>query len=72
MADSYLYRQGASGQTRSVVSSRFKIYSSVVNVGRFVKMGVTSSFNISETKNVDAIRGLGYGDQIAELPSLCP
>jgi hypothetical protein len=67
MADSYLYKQGASAQTKSVVSSRFKIYSHVVGVGKFVKMGVTTSFNVSESKNVDTIRGLGYGDQIAEL-----
>ena len=67
MATDYLYRQGASAQTKSVVSSRFKIFSHVVNVGKFVKMGVTSNFSISETRNIDAIRGLGYGDQIAEL-----
>ena len=67
MATDYLYRQGASAQTKTVVSSRFKIFSHVVNVGKFVKMGVASNFSISETRNVDAIRGLGYGDQIAEL-----
>jgi hypothetical protein len=66
-ADSYLYRQGASAQTKTVVSTRFKIYSHAVGVGKFARMGVTSSFQVSESKNVDAIRGLGYGDQIAEL-----
>jgi hypothetical protein len=66
-SDSYLYRQGASAQTKSVISSRFKIFSHVAGVGKFVKMGVTTSFNISESKNIDTIRGLGYGDQIAEL-----
>ncbi|MEI6387905.1 MAG: hypothetical protein WCQ50_14830 [Spirochaetota bacterium] len=65
--DSYLYRQGASAQTKTVISSRFKIFSHAVGVGKFVKMGVTSSFNISESRTVEAIRGLGYGDQIAEL-----
>jgi hypothetical protein len=30
-------------------------------------MGVCSSFNISESRQIDAVRGLGYGDQIAEL-----
>jgi hypothetical protein len=38
-----------------------------VGVGKFARMGVTSSFQVSESKNVDAVRGLGYGDQIAEL-----
>ena len=65
--DSYIYRQGASAQTKTVVSSRFKVFSHAVGVGKFIKMGVTSAFNISETRNIEAIRGLGYGDQIAEL-----
>lgn len=63
----YIYRMGASGQTETVISSRFKIFSHAVDVGKFVKMGVTSSFNITESKTVDPIRGLGYGDVIAEL-----
>jgi len=66
-ATSSVYRQGASGQTQSVVSSRFKIYSPIVNVGAFYKMGVTSSFAVSESKNIEQVRGLGYGDQVAEL-----
>lgn len=65
--DSYIYRQGATAQTKSVISSRFKVFSHAVGVGKFVKMGVTSAFNLSESRNIEAIRGLGYGDQIAEL-----
>lgn len=65
--DGYLYRQGTSAQTKTVVSSRFKIFSHAVGVGKFQRMGVTSSFNIQESRNVEAIRGLGYGDQVAEL-----
>jgi hypothetical protein len=64
---SSLYRQGTSAQTESVISSRFKIFSGPVGIGKFVKLGVTSSFSISESKQVEAIRGLGYGDQVAEL-----
>jgi len=63
----YLYRQGTTGQTESVISTRFKIFTPAVDVGKFVKLGVTSSFSVSETKNIETIRGLGYGDQIAEL-----
>ncbi len=62
-----IYEQGASAQTESVVSSRFKIFTDVVDVGKFVKLGVTSSFDISESKNIETVRGLGYGDQVAEL-----
>lgn len=63
----YIYRQGASGQTESVISSRFKIFTDVVDVGKFVKLGVTSSFTIQESKNIETVRGLGYGDTVAEL-----
>ena len=65
--DSYLYRQGASAQTKTVVSTRFKIFAHAVGVGKFQRMGVTSAFNISESRNIDVVRGLGYGDQVAEL-----
>lgn len=65
--DSYIYRQGATAQTKTVISSRFKVFSHAVGVGKFVKMGVTSSFNINESRTIEAVRGLGYGDQIAEL-----
>src|SRR5271166_46139 len=63
----YIYRQGTSAQTESVISSRFKIFTPAVDVGKFVKLGVTSSFTVTENKTVDAVRGLGYGDIIAEL-----
>jgi len=63
----YIYQQGASPQTESVISSRFKVFTDVVGVGKFVKLGVTSAFNITENRTIEAVRGLGYGDQIAEL-----
>jgi hypothetical protein len=64
---SSLYRQGTTAQTESVISSRFKIFSGPVGIGKFIKLGVTSSFQLSESKQVEAIRGLGFGDQVAEL-----
>src|SRR5574337_1255627 len=63
----YVYRQGTTPNTETVISSRFKIFTDLVDVGRFLKLGVTSSFTITESKPVDPIRGLGYGDQVAEL-----
>ena len=63
----YVYRQGTSPNTETVISSRFKIFTDMVNVGRFVKLGVTSSFTYNESKTIDPVRGLGYGDQVAEL-----
>lgn len=32
-----------------------------------MKLGVTSSFTYTESKTVDPVRGLGYGDMVAEL-----
>lgn len=63
----YIYRQGTTGQTESVISSRFKIYTPAVDVGKFIKLGVTSAFSVSETTAIDTVRGLGYGNQVAEL-----
>jgi hypothetical protein len=60
-------RQGASPQTKTVISTRFKIYSHVVGIGKFQRIGVTSAFNVQESRNIEAIRGLGFGDQVAEL-----
>lgn len=50
-----------------MISSRFKIFTDMVNVGKFVKLGVTSTFSWTESKPIDPVRGLGYGDQVAEL-----
>ena len=63
----YVYRQGTSPNTETVISSRFKIFTDAVDVGKVVKLGVTSSFTYTESKTIDAVRGLGYGDQVAEL-----
>ncbi len=63
----YVYRQGTSPNTETVISSRFKIFTDAVDVGKFVKLGVTSAFNYNESKTIDPVRGLGYGDQVAEL-----
>jgi hypothetical protein len=64
---SALQRQGTTGQTAAVISSRFKIFGPVVGVSKYTKLGVTSSFGINESKSVEPIRGLGYGDTVAEL-----
>ena len=62
-----LYKTGTTANTKVVHSSRFKIFTPAVGVAKYQRMGVCSSFQISESKNVDAVRGLGYGDQVAEL-----
>lgn len=65
--NSYIYRQGTTPNTKSAISSKVKIYSYAYNLGQWTQIGVISSFNPSQSRNADAVRGIGYGDQIAEV-----
>lgn len=65
--DSYLYRRGTTPNTRVVVSQKNKIYSVSYDNASFSQIGVTSSFSFSESKSIEPVRGVGYGDQIAEM-----
>jgi hypothetical protein len=65
--DSYIYRNGTTPNTRVVVSQKNKIYSVGYDNSAFSRIGVMSSFSVSESKSVEAVRGIGFGDQVAEL-----
>lgn len=65
--DSYIYRRGTTPNTRVVVSQKNKIYSVSHDQSAFSQIGVMSSFSVSESRSVEAVRGVGYGDQVAEL-----
>jgi len=68
MADTgSVYRYGATPQTRSVVSTKNRIFAPRVNQAGLVQIGVMSSFSPSESRNVEPVRGIGYGDMVAEL-----
>lgn len=66
---SYLYDYGTTPNTRVAVSQKVRLlapsYGS--NSKALFQMGVVSSFSPSISKNVDAVRGIGFGDMIAEL-----
>jgi len=66
---SYLYDYGTTANTRTAVSQKVRIltpmYGSNANI--LLQIGVLSSFSPSESKNVEPVRGIGFGDQIAEL-----
>ena len=64
---SYVYREGATPNTRAVVSSKNKIWAPAVAQNQMVQIGVMTNFSMSESRAVDPIRGVGYGDQVAEL-----
>ena len=63
----YIYRMGTAPNTRAAISQKNKVYSYMVGAGEFRQIGVLSEFGHDESRAVDPVRGVGYGDQIAEL-----
>lgn len=63
----YIYREGTTPNTRSVVSSKNKMYAPAAGQGQLLQVGAMSTFSVSESRAVDPIRGVGYGDTYAEL-----
>ncbi len=64
-----IYTQGSSPNTRVAISQKNKIYSKAYSAkaGQFRQVGVLSTFDWSEDRAVDPVRGVGWGDKIAEL-----
>ncbi len=66
---SYVYDYGTSPNTRTAVSQKVRLlapaYGSEAQM--LFQMGVVSSFTPSESRGIDTLRGIGFGDQIAEL-----
>jgi len=65
--DSYIFREGTTPNTRAQISSKVKIFSYAPDVNNFRQVGVIGSFNPSTSRGVEPIRGIGFGDQVAEL-----
>jgi hypothetical protein len=67
----YIYRKGLAPETRVALSLKNKIFSYIpkpaAGLGEFRQVGVMSTFNVSESRGVEPIRGIGFGDQVAEL-----
>src|SRR5512135_483596 len=64
--DSYIFRKGVTPNTLSVISSKNRIFA-FNSTGKQVQIGVIATFDPSEARTIEAIRGIGFGDQIAEL-----
>lgn len=67
---SALYKFNSSPNTRSVLSQKCRILTPAYgsNDGLLYQIGVVSSFSAgSSARGADPIRGVGFGDQIAEL-----
>jgi len=63
----YIYRMGTTPNTRAVVSQKNKVYGYLAGQTAFKQIGVVSEFGHDESRAIDPVRGVGYGDQIAEL-----
>lgn len=63
----YIYRMGTAPNTRAAVSQKNKVYGYTVGVAGFQQLGVISEFGFDESRTIDPVRGVGYGDQVAEL-----
>ena len=64
---SYIYRLGTSPNTRSVVSQKVRILAPAYGGDALYQIGVMASVNPSESRTIEAVRGIGFGDIIAEL-----
>lgn len=64
---SYIYRMGTAPNTRAAVSQKNKVYGYMVGGNSFQQMGVVSEFGHDESRSPEPIRGVGFGDQVAEL-----
>ncbi len=65
--DTYVYRKGTAPNTRAAVSQKNKVYGYSVGAKSFQQLGAVSEFGFDESRTIDAYRGVGYGDQVAEL-----
>ncbi len=65
---SYLYRFGTTPNTRTAVSQKVRLltphYGQKATLNQ---MGVVSSFGPSQSRTVEPVRGIGFGDVIAEM-----
>jgi hypothetical protein len=65
---SYLYNYGTSPNTRTAVSQKVRILAPAYgsNAALF-QIGVLSSFAPTESRTIDQVRGIGFGDVVHEL-----
>lgn len=70
---SYIYNMGTSPNTRAAVSQKVRVLTPAYGdqTRTLSQSGVVSSFAPTESRTIDELRGIGFGDQIAELvPSI--
>ena len=66
----YIYTVGSSPNTRVAISQKNRVFSkpySAAGASDSKQVGVLSTFDYSESRSVDPVRGVGFGDKIQEL-----
>jgi hypothetical protein len=58
---------GTAPNTRVAVSQKTKVYGYMVGKQKFQQIGVVSEFGFDESRTIEPVRGVGFGDQVAEL-----
>jgi len=67
---SRLYKFGTSPNTRSVVTQKVRVLAPAYGATKaqtLFQIGVLSNFGPSESRSIEPVRGIGFGDIIAEL-----
>lgn len=64
----YIYREGVSANTRLLNTQKVKVYSFDADItGGMSQIGLIQTWNPTQTRAIEPTRGIGFGDQIAEL-----
>lgn len=67
--DTFIHRRGVTPETMSVISQKNRIYAIPADGDSVsqAQIGVVASFDPSETRAIEPVRGIGFGDHVAEL-----
>jgi hypothetical protein len=63
----YIYRMGTAPNTRAAVTQKNRVLGYTVGKKQICQFGAISEFGFDESRTIDPIRGVGFGDMIAEL-----
>ena len=66
-SNSYIYNKGVSANTRLLNPQRVRVFSIGPDAATLEQIGLIQTWNPSDTRAIEAVRGIGFGDQIAEL-----
>jgi hypothetical protein len=63
----YIYREGVSPNTRLLNPQRVRVFSIDADDQAVQPIGLIQTWNPTDTRAVEPVRGIGFGDQVAEL-----